>query len=271
MPLALTQHPPGGARAALHILTRRHFSPFKVFIAREKRIVVMLNPKVGTTTFRHIIGRAYLEALGREDVSQGRYRVWNKARHFPLAPLRDYWHAFSHPQDYDFFCFVRNPYARLKSAWIDKLAFGHETDYPPSIRGKVIREIRRFAREHDLPGHQNDSAVPFATFVAFIAAQPTGTRNHHWDEQFSVLLMDAIGYNQIFKMETQFIAGTQTILSRLGVPEAWSAAALATPPRNESPKSKNALYTPDVAAQVQEIFERDFAALNYDTDSWRGL
>jgi hypothetical protein len=261
---------PPGLQGALAVMTRRHFSPFRVFIARENRTVVILNPKVGTTSFRHVVQRAYREVLGRKDMSQGRYKLFRKARQFPFPPLRDYVHAFAHPEHYNFYCFVRNPYARIKSAWVDKLAFGHDSEYPPSIRDEVIVDLRRFARKHNLPGGENNSAVPFATFVAYIEAEETGKRNHHWDEQYSILFMDRIPYTQIFKMEGQFAEGMTHILLRLGVPESWASEVLAKP-QNESRKINEAVFNEDFAARIQRIFARDFDALGYDTDSWRGM
>ena len=259
-----------GLRAAWAVMTHRSFSWFKVFIAREHRTVVVLNPKVGTTTFRNVVQRAYREVLGHRNLSNGLYRSIKKAREFPIPPPWDYIHAFSHSEQYNFYCFVRNPYSRLKSAWLDKLALGHETAYPPSIRGKVISRIRHFARDHDLPGQEEGSAVPFATFVAYVAAPTTGKRNHHWDEQYSILLMDCILYSQVFKMETQFAEGTKQILARLGVPESWTEEVLAKP-INQSPKITQEVYTAELAAQVQRAFARDFAVLGYDADSWRGM
>lgn len=262
-------------RRALRVIACRQFSPFKVFIAREHGVVVMLSPKVGTTTFRHVVRRAYCELLGHQDASDGRYRLFRKARQFPYSPLKDYFQVFAQPDDFDFYGFVRNPYARLKSAWVDKLARGHEDGYPPSMRriftGRSdLGQLRRFARAHQLAGGANNSAIPFATFVEFIAAQRTGRRNHHWDEQFVTLFMDRIAYKQLFKMEGEFEDGTTEILRRIGVEESWARAALAQP-CNQSRKFDTEVYTPAIAEMVQRIYQRDFAALDYDVDSWRGL
>jgi len=259
-----------GVRSAWGVLTHRHFSPFKVFIARRHRTVVVLNPKVGSTSFRYVVQKAYREVLGRKHMSNVCYRMFKKAREFPFCAPHDYLHVFSHPEEYTFYCFVRNPYARLKSAWSDKFAWGHETEYPPSIRGRVIDGIRSFARERGLPGQEAGTAIPFSTFVTFVSSQETGKQNHHWDEQYSVLLMDRIHYAQIFKMETQFVEGTKKVLSQLGVAEAWTEATLANP-CNESRKCTEELFTPTLAAKVQRSFARDFSTLDYAPDSWQGL
>ncbi len=40
-------------------LGQRHFSPFKTYVNRERRTVVVLNPKVGTKSFRQILTDAF--------------------------------------------------------------------------------------------------------------------------------------------------------------------------------------------------------------------
>ena len=64
------------------ILMRRHFSPFKTYVNRGRRTVVVLNPKVGTKSFRLMLTDALRELHGVTDPSEGRYRLFRKAREF---------------------------------------------------------------------------------------------------------------------------------------------------------------------------------------------
>ncbi|MGC9320389.1 MAG: sulfotransferase family 2 domain-containing protein, partial [Armatimonadota bacterium] len=125
-------------RRLVRTVSHPHFSPYRCYVDRECRTVVVLNPKVGTTTFRHVICHGLREVRGYADPSQGRYRPFHRARDFAFAPVRDYFHALGHPEEYSYYCFVRNPYARLRSAWLDKMAFGHEEGYPPSVRRRHL-------------------------------------------------------------------------------------------------------------------------------------
>jgi len=254
----------------LNIFNHRHFSPYKVLINRQCRTVVILNPKVGTTTFRTLAARAYVEVLGHKDASDGRLKFIKKARFFPFTSLRNYYHAFSHPHEYAFYCFVRNPYARLKSAWVDKFANGHESGYPRSIRGRLLRNIRRFASHHKLPGSAPNSLVPFPTFLNYISSQQDGKRNHHWDVQHEVLMTDVLSYSQIYKMETQFDEGMIAIFNRLGIPEDWTKEAMQKP-SNQSKKIKEAVFTPELAEKARHMYARDFQLFGYNVDSWEGM
>jgi hypothetical protein len=262
-----TRHGPGHAG---RLLTRTHFSPFKFFVDRPHRTVVVLNPKVGTQMLRDGLARGVCKFRGWSDASQRRYRLWDNARNFPCAPLRDYWHAMSHSDEYAFYAFVRNPYARVRSAWLDKLAFGHETGYPRSARRRVIGPLRGFARRRGLPGSVPGSVVPFPTFLSYVESKPSGRRDHHWDEQHAVLLMDDLRYTRIFHLETQFREGLTEIFARIGFAPEW-VEELVGLRRNESAKPAEPVFDADLAGRAFAIYERDFAELGYARDSWRGL
>jgi hypothetical protein len=252
------------------ILCRRHFSPFKTYVNRARRTVVVLNPKVGTKSFRKVLTDALRELQGIADPSEGRYLLFKKAREFQFAPIRDYAHAFRYPGDYQFFCFVRNPYARLRSAWQNKFAYGHELGYSRSIRRRELPRLRRFARHAGLPGGATGAAIPFASFLAYVESQPSGQRDHHWDDQHRVLLMDDIRYERCFRMEGEFTEGMRCILGRLALTGPVVDAMLTTH-RNASPSDESPVYTEALAARVQRLYARDFALFGYSAETWRGL
>lgn len=259
-----------GLGHASRILTLPHFSPFKLFVDREHRTVLMLNPKVGTKTLRDGLARGMCKFRGWSDASQGRYRLLSSARKFPCASVRDYWHAVSHTDEYAIYAFVRNPYARLRSAWLDKLAFGHAAGYPRSVKQRVIGPLRRFARRRGLAGGAPASAVPFSTFLSFIEAKPAGRRDHHWDEQYAVLLMDDLCYTRVFHLETQFREGLMEIFARIGFASDW-VDEIVKLRRNEGTKPTEPVFDADLACRAHAIYARDFAEFGYAEDSWRGL
>ncbi|MET0281843.1 MAG: sulfotransferase family 2 domain-containing protein [Steroidobacteraceae bacterium] len=252
------------------VLRQRHFSPFKTYVNRARRTVVVLNPKVGTKSFRQALTAGMRELHGVTDPSEGRYRLFKKAREFQFAPLRDYAHAFRFPAEYEFFCFVRNPYARLRSAWQNKFAYGHEQGYSRSIRRRELPRLRRFARRAGLPGAEHGSAIAFTTFLAYVESQPSGSRDHHWDDQHQVLLMQELRYTQWFRMEGEFTAGMRRIFGRLDL-TGDIAERILTTRRNVSPSEEAPVYTAELAARVHRLYARDFELFGYAADSWRGL
>jgi hypothetical protein len=265
-----SRDPAPGWPGFFRVLFRRHFSPFKTYVNRDRRTVVVLNPKVGTKSFRQALTDGMREIFGITDPSQGRYRLFRKARQFQFAPVRDYAHAFRFPGEYQFFCFVRNPYARLRSAWQNKFAYGHQQGYSRSIRRRELGRLRRFARAAGMAGGGEGDAIPFETFLAYVESQPSGKRDHHWDDQCDVLLMDVIRYERCFRMEGEFTAGLRQIFQRIGLTGPAIETLLATQ-RNVSPREEAPVYTAALAERVQRLYSRDFERFGYAADSWRGL
>jgi hypothetical protein len=271
MALTPANFEPGpGIRGFFRILGRKHFSPFKTYVNRAHRTVVVLNPKVGTKSFRQALTDGMREIFGVTDPSNGRYRLLKKAREFQFAPIRDYVHAFGQPGEYQFYCFVRNPFARLRSAWQNKFAYGHTQGYSRSIRRKELGRLRRFAAAAKLPGAADGDAIPFETFLAYVESQPAGQRDHHWDDQYHVLMLDDIRYERFFRMEGEFTEGMRQIFARIGLVGPAMEKILGTQ-RNTSPKEEAPVFTPELAERVKKLYTRDFEVFGYDLDSWRGL
>jgi hypothetical protein len=252
----------------LPVLLHRHFSPFRMYVDRATRTVVVLNPKVASRNVRFILSSALMEARELSDPSEGRYGLFKKAREFPFAPVRDYLDVLRHPDRYAFYCFVRNPYARLKSAWVDKIAIGETEGFRRSARG-YLPALRRFARQRGLPGGTNDF-IPFGTFVAFVEWQKDGRRDKHWDLQTSVLLADVLKYTETFRIETEFAEGMRLVLRRLNVLNCRSEMLIDVR-RGIGPKHDRAVYDAILAQRAFGIFAHDFQAFGYHADSWQGL
>ena len=262
--------PESGWGAFFAMLRRKHFSPFKTYVNRAHHTVVILNPKVGTKSFRQALTEGMREVFGITDPSEGRYRFFKKAREFQFAPIRDYADAFRFPSQYQFYCFVRNPYARLRSAWQNKFAYGHTQGWSRSIRRRELGRLRRFARSANLEGAADGSAIPFETFLAYVESQPVGTRDHHWDDQYHVLLMDDVRYEKWFRMEGEFTPGMRQIFARIGLVGEAMDRLLATQ-KNVSPRDEAPVYDAALAARVHKLYARDFSTFGYAAESWRGL
>jgi len=253
---------------ALKVFQNPHFSFYKTYINRDKKLVVLLNPKVGSTAFREVL----VNALQEKGIQPIRSRLWpmNLHRRYITAPLKDYIHAFSHQEEYEFYAFVRNPYARALSAWNDKLVKGfYAPRYPKSMR-KLIKKLRHFALEHQIEGSDTQQPFPFASFITYIESQHEGTRNQHWDTQYVVLSNNAIHFTQIYKMETAFITGMVKLLEKLEIEEQWIKEQLAQP-RNASGEITFPHYTPELAQRVYTLYQKDFIEYGYDKDSWQSL
>ena len=267
-PSSSTAPPDNAAASAWRVFRQPHFSPYKCYLRRDLGLGVLLNPKVGSTAFRSVLVEGLTNIQAAPQL--GPWWPLNRTRRYTTAPLADYWHAFGNRSDYDFRCFVRNPYSRVLSAWNDKLVKGfHSPRYPRSMR-KFVPKLRQWAAANGLPGADDSAPFPFPSFLSFIESQEEGSRNQHWDTQSSVLLADFVPYRHIFQMESQFVSGMAETLALTGIPADWVTAKLQRP-TNASGKITEPVYTEALAERVFRIYEKDFVRFGYDRDSWQGL
>ncbi len=254
----------------------RHFSPFKLFLDRPSRTALMLNPKVLTSFSRAMLADGFRDHRGLDDPSDNRLRFLKLPRRFPVAPAGDYLAFLWAPEQWESFAFVRNPYGRLASAWKNKFLDGHlespdhrDEAYPRSIRQHHLAPLRAFAAGHGLAGAQKATLIPFETFLHYALSRADGRRDHHWDTQASVLMIDRLRYASIWRIEDQLETGFLTLGRRLGFPDDWVRARLQKPVNPSVAKSQ--VYTPALAALAEPLVRRDLATFGYDADSWRNL
>lgn len=260
-------------------MPNRHFSLFKTFVDRDRGVALLLNPKVLTTFTRRFLSDGMREFHGRDDPSEGRYRLVKNARRFPMARLRDYLHFRSHHDDYKIFAFVRNPYARVYSGWKDKFYDGHKgsddgrlSGYPRSMRRGELRQARAYCRDHGLPGAAEGELVPFASFVRYMADQPPGRRNQHWDQQVLVLQQPEFRLAGAYKIEHELETGIRTIAEALQFDPDWAVAQLSRK-ANVSSRYDGSDH-PMTEAVAEEVFRAcapDFETFGYDKESFREL
>jgi hypothetical protein len=239
-----------------------------MYVNRQAGLVLVLNPKVGTMFFREALSEGLKEHCGLADPSEGRYWPFEIPRQFPMAKIRDYLAALRRPGEFDFYAFVRNPYARLFSAWKDKFYNGHHQGYPQLFRGSRLSDLRSFARRRNEPGGRDGELIPFGTFVRYVLGGEIGRMDHHWDAQHAVLMMERFRYARLFRIEDERSEGMQTVFGKLGFNREWIAAR-AGQLRNESGNDRPAWYDENLAEGVYDKFRRDFDSLGYARDSWR--
>jgi len=146
---------------------------------------------------------------------------------------------------------VRNPYARLLSAWKNKVRLcepGYENVYV-SIRGH-------------LPELGAKSLITFEEFVGYIASEcDPRTCDPHWRRQVDQTYFEALSYSYIGRVEEM-----PAVLGRLQQQVGFSKP-LRAEGKNVSRQGLTAAYTPELAAKVFSLYRADFERLGYSPDA----
>jgi hypothetical protein len=143
------------------------------------------------------------------------------------------------------FAFVRNPYSRALSCWLDKM---------------VANEFER-ARMAPMLGLDPDRPPSLADFLAAVSDQPEAERDPHWASQTHLLNPNGIRYAYIGRFE-HFRAEFTRVCRHLGIeakardmPRTWHATGANRKVRTHIGETE--------AAMIRTIYEADFRNFGY--------
>ena len=158
------------------------------------------------------------------------------------------------------FCFVRNPYDKLFSAYKSKIGNGDGDPYYQTAKSD-IRELLDYPKRDG----QRVGIVSFRDFVRFVH-EGNWPHDGHWCVQSRRMTTEIISYDYIGRFET-FQRDFKAILERLGAPPEIVASA----EKEHGQTAKICLptaYDRDLADTVYHMYKEDFEAFGYDRDSW---
>ena len=165
-----------------------------------------------------------------------------------------------------YFCFVRNPYARLLSAYTNKLTryalafrpgayysskvYQHATGWP--TRAASLRGLE-FLRER----------IPFAEVVEGLQRYGLGFDGHFF-KQADIVRPDIVPYHRIGRLET-FGDDMAAIQQEIGVasPGATEGSRGERLNATGAGKTHEAVYTPRLHQIVHQLYEDDFERFGY--------
>jgi len=160
------------------------------------------------------------------------------------------------------FSFVRNPYARLFSAYKSQVM-----DLMSPYMG--FRESIRRAASYPTAIGAALGRVGFADFVHYIAGQTDAQRDGHWKSQTGSLHLDRIAYDCIGRVET-FAQDFTPVLQRFAAPPEL-LGSLAERVNTTPALPLAAAYSKQLADTVYAIYADDFETFGYDRHSWMFL
>lgn len=155
------------------------------------------------------------------------------------------------------FCVVRNPYARIVSAWADKVR-QKEPGY--SIMWQKIASYF---------GYSPSVSPSFANFVKFITdIEKVNNCNIHWRGMTYLLLPDLIKYTHI--LHTESLSADLAQVFNVISPDLDSEIILKKFKTNEClPVNWRDYYDEEIANRVAGFYKEDFQQFGYSLDSWK--
>lgn len=146
------------------------------------------------------------------------------------------------------FFVVRNPYDRILSSYLSKVARPAKLGKPSKLYGgyEPVREIPSFAQ------------------FCEILAQGALYRNHHWIPQVDYLVFPKERYNLIARLES-INADFDLLASKLGRPSGGSGMVAEDPKhKTDASARRQEFYTDALYEIVYNLYRADFDAFGYD-------
>jgi dermatan 4-sulfotransferase 1 len=161
---------------------------YAVNISLRYQYLYVETPKVGCSTIK-----ATLQRLELDDKSFHRsdFEDWHIRAFSPLlkpSQVGDF-DRFMVRKEIFKFCFVRNPYTRLLSAWLDK------------IEGKKPQKAQILLQLGHDP-NLLDRVVTFEEFVRMVVTQPISMMDPHWRIQYYQTFQKLIRFDFIGRFES---------------------------------------------------------------------
>ena len=152
------------------------------------------------------------------------------------------------------FCFVRNPYERVLSAYLNKVRALE------NIKGKEAG----LARQLGLDQSRIQNGISFETFVFNIDQVPIERMNSHWRPQYFQTFQETVDFDLIGRLE-EFINEIHKLETMMAIPltpflGSWDVH------RTDSRRRLSDYYTPELQERVYRIYEVDFKNFGYSAD-----
>lgn len=226
-----------------------HWFNSAVNISLRDRFVFVENPKVASSTIKSRLHANALSSL--KNIRVGPHpdianSPFIKPYQLPDEALAEYLFG----PDFFRFTFVRNPFNRLLSSYLDKIVgSAQEKGY---VDGFWKRKYGSAKEQYT-----------FSEFVEYIAESPDNMRDKHWRTQHRITLSSYIDYTFVgrFEMLTEHLLHVNDIS---GID--FSNIKEISPHKTNANSKLREFYTDDITERVRNIYKIDFDTFCYASE-----
>jgi hypothetical protein len=216
-----------------------------VNISLKHRYIYFEVPKAGSVSIKTALHAAEIGSLPGPEIGghpptlhSPFVKPYQLSREHLLSLLRD-------PAIFKF-SFVRDPYARLLSAYLNMM-HGQEGGYIAYYRHQLCFDV--------------SEEVSFAAFAARVCRQMPNDMDKHWRPQFYQSFAAFCDLDFVGKLET-FDDDVKTVSERVGID--LSRVTKVAPHATNAVEKLARYYTPDISAMVAGTYGIDFLHFGYD-------
>ncbi|MBN2341546.1 MAG: sulfotransferase family 2 domain-containing protein [Deltaproteobacteria bacterium] len=255
------------ADTALKLFGRKKIWRLKnlTLIFPDHQVNLFLNPKVGTSTIKNIclanLNPALYEDMSTLNLHEDVRRLTNHGLNYSTHRFFRYLNNKKSRN----FLFVRNPYARLLSAYLDKIV---DPKRGSGIYTANKALIHQFATDNHLPLLNEKGELPFDTFVRWVVRTKNPRLNIHWAVQSELAWVHNIRYSNTYKLEENFNQGLYDLIEALHFDPAIYEQKLSRKVNAGGAESQQQYYTAPLAELVYKKYQTDFVVFGYQRDSW---
>lgn len=218
-------------------------------ISMKNRYLFVQTPKVASTTLKRALVKLEIRGtkLKLEDI--GLHPTLLTSVHVkPFQLPGQMFRSVLRGGAYKRFCFVRDPYSRILSAYLDKIAGLDKRGLGAGFR-------RNYGLDEAAP-------VSFKDFLELLKTGAIEEKNwdQHWRTQFTLVRPDLIKYDLVGKLETFDDSYAELkVLLKDKIDDYRTIA----PHKTNAADILDDHYTPDLRAIVADLYAKDFEYFGY--------
>jgi len=245
MVLSKKKSAPGAIPVTAFFPYDEHRINYVTHISDHHRVVYVETPKAGCTTIKRAL--QIIEAGGEEGLARNVHDRDSSPLKTPQTSHFSPEEIYTSP-DLFRFCFVRNPYTRVVSAYLDKFI---------SNKWEARRRLPKL-------GFAPDAEISLLEFLQAIAKRKPERMDIHWMPQTVLLQPDKVRYATIGRLEN-FDADFSAVMQRIAASFVETYGAFNHSPHRTGAAQRLAeLVGPQEEALIRRIYADDFAAFGYD-------
>lgn len=164
-------------------------------------------------------------------------------------------HDIFHSKKLFKFTFIRNPYTRILSCYLDKIQSKN-----------IVPDSQQYHEYYDALNLDFNKEISFKEFLLALKKDENLTKNTHWTPQFLLIKDSRISYDFIGRFEN-FENDFKFVLEQIGKPDAIIANHFPEKIRTNANFRIKEFYGETEKALVSELYECDFRRYNYSIDS----